>query len=184
MHNFLSRIQQVSTGKVVLAFFIPAMVIYFVMLLYTIPQVMKYSSGMDLFDLSPSGYSYEYANQLLRTLGPDGRDLYLNMQLPLDFIYPLLFSISCSLLLSWLFLKTQRQESRIFYFCFVPVAAGFFDYLENIWIIRMLTSFPNISYSDVSLANFMTIAKSGLTTAFFCLLILGGVLILKKKYSA
>lgn len=103
MKKLLSFIQRVSTGYVVLAFFIPAMIVYFVMLFYTIPQVAKYAPGMNLFDLSPTGYSFEYANELLHTLGSDGRDLYLYKQLPLDFIYPGLFAISCSLLLSWLF---------------------------------------------------------------------------------
>ena len=182
MRKLLSFIQSVSTGKVVLAFFIPAMIIYLIMLLYTIPQVAKYAPGMNLFDLSPTGYSFEYANELLCTLGSDGRDLYLYKQLPLDFIYPGLFAVSCSLLLSRLFLKSKNASSKIFYFCFVPVAAGLFDYLENICIVRILTSYPNISDISVSLASSMTIVKSGLTTAFFILLILGGALILIQKW--
>lgn len=182
MRKFLSFIQSISTGKVVLALFIPAMIVYFIMLLYTIPQVVEYAPGMNLFDLSPVGYSFEYANELLGVLGGDGRAAYLYKQLPLDFIYPGLFALSCGLLLSWLFLKSQNESSKIFYFCFVPMAAGLFDYLENVCIIHLLTSYPNISDISVSLASAMTIIKSGLTTAFFVLLIVGLVLFLRSKW--
>ena len=111
----LSFMQRVSTGKVVLALIIPAIIVYFTMLLYTIPQVSAYARGINLFDLSPTGYSFEYAIKLLDTLGSGGRELYLYRQLPLDFIYPGLFAVSCSFLLSWLFLKTQQTNSKIFY---------------------------------------------------------------------
>ena len=106
--------QRVSTGKVVLALIIPAIIVYFIMLLYTIPQVSAYAPGINLFDLSPTGYSFEYAIKLLDTLGSDGRELYLYRQLPLDFIYPGLFAGSCSLLLSWLLLKLRRPTLNYF----------------------------------------------------------------------
>ena len=181
--KLLSFMQRVSTGKVVLAFIIPAIIVYFIMLLYTIPQVSEYAPGINLFDLSLTGYSFEYAIKLLDTLGSEGRELYLYRQLPLDFIYPGLFAVSCSLLLSWLFQKTHETNSRLFYFCYIPVAAGLFDYLENIFIASILTSYPNVSEVSIFLASSMTIAKSVLTTAFFVLLIIGVILNLKKNYN-
>ncbi len=181
MRKLLSFIQQVSTGKVVLAFFIPAMIVYFIMLLYTIPQVAAYAPGMKLFDLSPMGYTFEYAVKLLEHLGREGREHYLYQQLPLDFIYPGLFAVSCSLLLSWLFLKSQDMNSKLFYFCYIPLAAGLFDYCENIFIVRILTSYPDVSIISISLASTMTIVKSVLTTVFFVLLIIAVILYLKKK---
>ena len=107
--------------------------------------------------------------------------MYLYRQLPLDFIYPGLFAGSCSLLLSWLFLTTQKTNSKLFYLCYIPVAAGLFDYFENIFIVSILTSYPNMSEVSISLASAMTIVKSVLTTASFVLLIIGVILNLKKK---
>jgi hypothetical protein len=182
MRKLLSFMQRVSTGKVVLVLIIPAVIVYFIMLLYTIPQVAAYAPGMNLLDLSPMGYSFEYAIELLDNLGSDGRELYLHEQLPLDFIYPGLFAVSCSLLLSWLFLKSQNVNSKLFYFCYIPVAAGLFDYFENIFIVRILTSYPNVSDTSISLASSMTIVKSVLTTAFFVLLTVGVILNMKKKW--
>ena len=182
MRKLLSFLQRVSTGRVVLAFIVPAMIVYFIMLLYTIPQVEKYAPEINLFDLSPTGYSFEYAIELLDALGNNGRELYLFTQLPLDFLYPGLFAVSCSLLLSWLFMKSQKASSKLFYFCYVPVMAALFDYFENIFIVCILTSYPNVSEINVSLASYMTIIKSVLTTVFFVLLIVGVILNIKKKW--
>jgi hypothetical protein len=176
MSKFLSYIQGVSTGRVVLAFFVPAMAIYFVMVFYTIPQVEAYAQGMKLFDLSPLGYSFEYASELLQALSSEGREKYLYRQLPLDFLYPGLFAVSCTLLLTWLFLKTRETSSKIFYFCLVPAVAGVFDYLENFCLVYILWYYPSISKTSIVLASAMTIFKSALTTAFFLLLVWGTVL--------
>ena len=181
MKKLITYIQSVATGKAVLGFFIPTAAVYSIMLLYTIPQVVQYAPGMKLFDLSPTGYSFVYALELLRTLGVNGRNLYLYQQLPMDFIYPGLFAVSCCLLLSWLFAKSLRANSRMFYLCFVPVVAGMFDYLENIGIIRMLTSYPNIAESHVSITSSMTVLKNGFNTVFFLLLLLGVILFIKRK---
>lgn len=170
MHRFVNKIINAASGRNVLIFLIPSLAVYFVMLLHTIPGVQSYAPEMKIFDLSPSGYSYDYAIKLFSTLGDEGRKEYLNTQLPLDFIYPALFSISSFLLLAWLFLKRYDKGSRIFYFCFVPIFAGMFDYLENIQIVVMILNFPDISNTQVVLSSAFTIAKSGLTTIFFLLL--------------
>lgn len=177
----ITFIQKAATGKMVLYFLVPAMIVYSLMLIYTIPQVEQHAQGMKLFDLSPSGYSYEYALELLGVLGTSGRSIYLYHQLPMDFIYPGLFAVSCCLLLSWLFSKSLKSRSKIFYLCLIPVAAGFFDYLENLCIIHMLTSYPNVTESQVVLSSILTILKSGFTTVFFILLVVGIILFFQQK---
>ena len=124
MRRLVQYVQNFATGKTVLIFFIPTMIVYGIMLLYTIPRVGQYAPKMKLFDLSPTGYSFLYANELLDALGAEGRNLYLYQQIPLDFIYPGLLAVSYCLLLSWLFAKSLNSDSKVFYLCFVPVAAG------------------------------------------------------------
>ncbi len=181
MKKIITFIQKAATGKTILIFFVPAMVAYATMLLYTIPQVTQHASGMKIFDLSPTGYSFAYASELRQALGESGRDLYLYRQLPVDFIYPGLFAISCCLLLFWLFAKSVNARSSIFYFCLIPVAAGFFDYLENIFIVQMLISYPDVSELYASIASIMTLLKSMFTTAFFVMLLAGVVLFLRHR---
>ncbi len=151
------------------------------MLLYSIPQVEQYAPGIKIFDLSPGGYSYEYSMQLLATLGIAGRDTYLYRQLPLDFVYPVFFAISSCLLLAWVFSKGKVQTPAVYYLCLVPILAGLFDYLENIQIILMLVSYPDISERRVVVSSLTTIGKSGLTTAFLVILVIGCFRIAWKK---
>ena len=171
MQRFIDKLVGVASGRNVLIFFIPAMAVYLVMLFITIPGVESYTNKMKVFDLSPGGYSYDYAVKLLFTLGTDGRMEYLNRQLPLDFIFPALFSISSALMLTWLLLKRYDKGSRIFYLCFVPIAAGIFDYLENIQIVLMILIYPDVTRTQVALSSASTMVKSGLTSLFLFILL-------------
>ncbi len=175
--------QKYSTGRVISVLFILTMTVYFVMLSYSIPAVSAFAPDLPIFDLSPAGYSLTYADELLNALGTKGRETYLSSQLPLDFIYPGLFSITFSLLLVWLFGKTCRVNSKIYYFALVPFLAGMFDYVENIFIIKMIHSFPELQASTVNIASTFTILKSSFTMFFFVLLIAGLVLLFRQKVS-
>ncbi len=181
MEVLISFMQRCSTGKVITFLFVLTMAVYLTMLSYSIPAVTAFAPQLPIFDLSPFGYSFDYASELLDTLGVEGRNLYLSTQLPLDFIYPGLFSITYSLLLVWLFGKTFNENSKIYYLAFVPVLAGIFDYVENVFIIKMINSFPDLQITTVKVASLFTILKSSFTMIFFVLLIVGFVLLLKQK---
>src|SRR6056297_2304532 len=174
MRRFIDKMVDVASGRNVLIFLIPSLTVYLFMLFHTIPGVESYAPEMKLFDLSPSGYSYDYAVELLSVLGNDGRKEYLIRQLPLDFIYPALFSISSFLMLAWLFLKRNDKGSRIVYLCFVPVA-GIFDYLENIQIVLMILNYPDITKAQVILSSAFTMVKSGLTSLFVFILLFASI---------
>lgn len=160
-----------ASGRNVLIFFIPSLAVYLLMLFNTVPGVESYAPEMKIFDLLPSGYSYDYAVKLLSALGHDGRKEYLSKQLPLDFIYPVLFSISSFLTLAWLFLKRNDKNSNIFYLCFVPIVAGIFDYLENIQIVLVILNYPDITKAQIVLSSVFTMVKSGMTSLFFFILL-------------
>ena len=173
MKKVLSMFQEKAAGRTVLLLFILTMASYFYMLMFSIPKVENYAPGTNLFDLSPSGYSYDHAVSLLTSLGESGRSVYLTQQLPADFIYPGLFAISYSLLLTWLFLKSFDPKSWVYYIVFFPILAGLFDYLENIGIILMIHAYPELTPGLVRFASIMTVLKSSFTTLFFLALIFG-----------
>ncbi len=183
MKVLIRFMQKHSTGKVIISLFLLTMAVYFTMLSYSIPAVSVFAPDLPIFDLSPLGYSFTYANELLNSLGTEGRNLYLTTQLPLDFIYPGLFSITYSLLLVWIFGKTFNVNSKIYYFALVPFLAGVFDYVENIFIIKMISSFPDLQVTTVKIASTFTILKSSFTMFFFVLLIIGLALFGKQKMS-
>ncbi len=143
--TILNLISKYSNGKIIIILFILTQIIYFLMLFYTIPIVTNYANGMEILDLQPLGFTAEYALNLMESLGSEGRDYYLCRQIPLDLIYPLLFGITYSLLLFYLFKKTKIKD-RYYFLTLIPLFGGFFDYIENIGIILMLKSYPNFSH--------------------------------------
>lgn len=181
MERMFNWVQKYSTGKIVSSLLALTMVVYILMIGYSIPAVTAFAPELPIFDMSPTGYTFAYANELLSTLGVEGRHLYLTTQLPLDFIYPSLFSISYSLLLVWLFRKTFKADSKIYYVALVPFIGGVFDYMENLSIIKMINSFPNLQESTVEMASTFTIIKSSFVTAFFVLLMVGFMLLIKQR---
>lgn len=175
MKKIIHSLKKLASGKTVLILFAITMSVYLLMLFYTIPMVESFAPNTALFDLSLSGYSYQHAISLLKELGNEGRQMYLSRQLPLDFIYPGLFAMSYTLLLIWLFSKSFETTSKIYYLAFIPALGGLFDYLENIYIIRMINTFPDLSTGLVQVASTFTLLKSIFTTVFFLLLFAGFV---------
>ncbi len=172
MNKVIAFLQHASKGKVVITLFVLTNLIYGVILGYSIPLVLSFAPDSILFDMSPAGYSYAQAIELLQSLGVDGRNAYLAVQIPLDFVYPAMFIVSYAFLITWILKQYLPRDSKLFFLAFVPVLAGIFDYLENFSIISMLNSFPDASERLVTRASSFTIAKSGFTTVFFVILIL------------
>lgn len=178
-----------TSGKKILGLFILTNVVYLFMLFVTIPKTMGFSNGMKLLDMLPTGYNRDYVIELFRTLGENGREIYLTNQLPVDMIYPLLFGITYSFLLAYFLKKLNKLKSPFTYLCLLPIIAGIADYSENIGIITMLYSYPDLSEVAVKTTNSFSLIKSISTSVFFIVLIiilimLGFKTINRKKTSA
>jgi len=171
MNRAISFLQRAASGKAVLILFVLTNVVYAAILGYSIPLVLSFSPESILFDMSPAGYSYAEAIELLKSLGLDGRNAYLTIQIPIDLVYPAMFAVSYALMITWILKQGLPKHSRAYLLAFVPVLAGLFDYLENASIVVMLSGFPDVSESLVTSASSFTIAKSGLTTLFFVVLL-------------
>ena len=171
MNRVISVLQSASSGRVVLGLFVLTNVIYGTILGYSIPLVLSFSPESILFDMSPAGYSYAEAIELLKSLGPKGRNAYLTIQIPIDLVYPAMFGVSYALMITWILKQGLPKQSRVYLLAFVPIFAGLFDYLENASIVAMLYAFPDVSENLVKIASSFTIAKSGLTTLFFLVLL-------------
>ena len=159
-------------GKKILFLFLLTNLVYVYMLFISIPKVMSYSKGMDILDMRPIGYAPFLVEMLFDNLGEQGRAAYLWSQIPIDMIYPLLFGISYCLLLAFLFKRLNKLHKPVFYLAYLPVLAGFFDYLENIGIIILLRNYPPVSSSLVNTTSLFTLLKSGFTTIYFVVLII------------
>ena len=185
MNRVIKTLEKNISGKKVLSLFILTNVVYLFMLFVTIPKTMGFSNGLKLLDMLPTGYNQEYVNELFRTLGENGRETYLTNQIPVDMIYPLLFGLTYSLLLGYFLKKLNKLKSPFIYLCLLPIIAGIADYLENIGIITMLNSYPDLTETIVNATNTSSVIKSTSTSIFFIalivILIILGIKFLKRN---
>ncbi|WP_108804249.1 hypothetical protein [Aquimarina sp. Aq107] len=171
MKRLTKFIDKNISGKKVLGLFILTNVVYTFMLTVTIPKTMEFSNGMKLLDMMPTGYDLDYVRELFSLLGENGRLTYLNNQIPVDMIYPLLFGLSYYLLLGYLLKKLNKLNSVYNFLCLLPIIAGIADYLENIGIIVMLKNYPELTEVAVKSTSSFSLIKSISTSIFFIVLI-------------
>lgn len=171
MRRLTKFIERNLSGKKVLGLFILTNVVYFFMLTITIPNTMKFANGMKLLDMMPLGYNPKYVNELFVALGENGRWTYLTNQIPVDMIYPLLFGLSYCLVIAYFLKKLNKLNVPYSYLCLLPMIAGSADYFENIGIIAMLKTYPELPSFLVKTTNLFSILKSISTSTVFVALI-------------
>lgn len=130
--------------------------------LFLLPAIEQTTAGIRCFDMNP-GYDFAAAQRFLSLLSPDGRALYLHVQLPLDFLYPLAYGCCFGCLLFYL-------TGRFSALHLLPLLLAAFDYAENISILRMLTV--------AELSPALAAAGSVFTTVKTVLLYLNGLVLL------
>jgi len=167
MSNLLLKF---ATGRLVLSLFIITMCVYAWIVFFSIPSVIEESPETVLFDMSPFGYSLDYARDLLKAIGEEGRHKYLSQQLPIDLIYPGLFAVTYTLMLAWIVSKLSLGSSWLHYALYVPAFAGLFDYIENFGIYLMIVNYPDLNHGVVLFSSIFTISKSVMTIVFYFLL--------------
>lgn len=160
-----------STGKNVLVLFVLSTLVYVAMLAFTIPKTAEFANGMKLPDMMPEGYSSGYIMELFTALGEAGRNMYLQVQLPLDMVYPFLFALCYSLLFAYFLQKIKKQHTLLIFLCLLPVIGGVSDYFENIGLYYLLNNFPNFSEQTVDIISSFTVLKSTVTSIYFASLL-------------
>lgn len=100
-------------------------------------------------------------------LGQEGREFYQGRQLPLGFLYPGLFALMYSLLFAYLLQKIDLLQTPYLLLAYLPLVAGIADYCENIGILSLASSYPDIASTTVTIASNFTILKSVATSIYF-----------------
>jgi hypothetical protein len=132
-------------------------------------------SGQVPFDMRPLGYGPQDAVALLEGLGAEGRNYYLSHQILLDTAYPALLALTLVSVMRW-FGKSIPSHRFVRMGIVLSVGAALCDYSENLCIVAMILSWPDLSASLVYVSSVATIAKSVLTTAAVMFAIWIGVL--------
>ncbi len=88
-------------------------------------------------------YTPTKAFEMLDKYGDAGRAIYLKIELTADIIYPIIYMLFYGLLISWLFQRAFKSDSKIQKWNVVPVGAWFFDLLENVGVVSLLAIYPS-----------------------------------------
>jgi hypothetical protein len=169
------------TIKMWLLFLISSQAIFLLMQTHSIPKIVKEAGGLMIFDVKPLGYSFTYAVEFLSRLSEEGYNVYLHVQLPLDFFFPLLNCMAGLFLFGLLIRFSHKftgKSALTIHSSFskivlsLPLIAMICDYLENILIVMMLTYQSAVPKGIVYAGNAFTITKSMATSLYYSLAII------------
>lgn len=166
------------------ALFAVTLVVYGVMLGWSLPTVSAAAGGLVPFDLRPGGYSLEEAKQFIGALSPEGVAFYRDVQHKFDIAYPALSSLTMFFALAWLL---PKRIGAWRYLVAVPaLAIAVLDYLENGVVDQMLAvGAAGLTGDLVASASQWTQLKSAVTsvvmTAILLLLIWHGIAALTRR---
>lgn len=87
-------------------------------------------------------YTPDKAYGMIEAYGEYTRTFYRNFELTVDIIYPIVYTLFFSLLITWLFKKGFAESSPMQRLNTMPFGAWLFDLLENVGIVSMISVYP------------------------------------------
>lgn len=126
-------------------------------------------------------YSPEYAFSAVASYGEDGRSQMVWIHLA-DFILIILYTSMFCLSISWLFKRSFKPDSRMQRLNLVPLLGGFFDMMENIWILILLLAYPSQPNVAAWLSTIFTTSKYIMSIPIILLLMIGLVMGLMNRF--
>lgn len=175
-------LQKYAKGPLVLLFLALDLLFVAFILPNTEAQMKATSGGVGPIDLQ-FFYTPEKVYSMVGAYGAAGRAVYRTFELTGDIIYPIIYTLFFSLLLSWLFRRGFAGDSRWQSSNVLPFGALFFDLLENICIVTMLTIYPATPAPLAWLATSFTMIKWSFAVVTLLLVLVGVVMVLSRLVS-
>lgn len=127
------------------------------------------SPDMSLF------YSPEELYQLAEAYGAEGREAYIRARFTFDMIWPVVYMVFLSVVISWVYGKAFEADSWWQRMNVVPVLGALFDYLENVSTSLVMWRYPERTGVVDLLAPVFTLVKWVFVGGSFGLLVVGVV---------
>jgi len=126
-------------------------------------------------------YTPEQAFSAVASYGDTGRIQMIWIHLA-DFILITLYTSMFGLSISWLFKRGFKPDSRMQRLNLIPVLGGFFDVMENIWIMIMILVYPAQPTIVAWLSTISTTAKYIMGVPIVLLLLIGLVRAIMNRF--
>ena len=104
-------------------------------------------------------YTPNQAFEMMNKYGEAGRSTYFNIELTADIIYPISSMLFFGILLSWLFQRGFKPDSKMQNFNLAPAGSWLFDLIENAMIVPMILMYPTQSAILAWLAMILGMVK-------------------------
>ena len=117
-------------------------------------------------------YTPEQAFSMVASYGDAGRVQMIWIHLA-DFILITFYTAMFCLSISWLFQRGFKPDSRMQRLNVVPILGGFFDAMENVWIITMILVYPAQPIAVAWLSTISTMGKYIMGIPIVLLLVIG-----------
>lgn len=185
MLSSLSKLaHRYATGRNVIIFFCLQMIISAGVLPY-MQNKFDPTGTLSVVDLM-FGFTPDEAYDKLNAYGEEGRKSYFFAEAVIDIIYPVIYTITNILLLSYVFKRGFKAGSFIQQLNIFPILAMIGDFAENAGIIGMLNAFPERADSAANFASNAGMLKwvaFGISIALFLIGIIAWIVatIQKKK---
>ncbi|MGJ7911694.1 hypothetical protein [Neobacillus sp. LXY-1] len=161
IHFINSVLNKISNGKTVIVLLTVTLsfmaMINLVNLPVSVQRIDQISNGAGILDMK-FYFTNNEAYQLLDTIQPDGRRIYLHFLLFFDMIFPFLYSLSLAVVSKVIYHKVFQSNSHELW-TLIPFVAGIFDYMENLTIMTLLKYYPRHLDFLASLAGYLTAGK-------------------------
>lgn len=119
---------------------------------------------------------------MIEQYGEFGRPFYRNVELTVDIVYPIVYLFFFGLLISWLFQRGFASTSAIRKYNILPLGAWFFDLLENIVIVILVSIFPSQPVGLAWILVLFTTVKWLFAGASILLILVGLVMAAKNGF--
>lgn len=119
---------------------------------------------------------------MIERYGEYGRPFYRNVELTVDIIYPIIYLFAFGLLISWLFQRGFSPDSKMMKLNVMPLGAWFFDLLENLNIVTLLSMYPAKPAVLAWLLMILTTVKWAFAGASILLILVGLVMAIKNGF--
>ena len=119
---------------------------------------------------------------MIEKYGEYGRPFYRNVEFTVDIIYPIVYLFFFGLLISWLFQRGFASSNPIRKYNIMPLGAWFFDLLENITIVTLLSIYPAQPTALAWILTLLTTVKWLFAGASILLILIGLVMAIKNGF--
>jgi hypothetical protein len=119
---------------------------------------------------------------MIERYGEFNRPFYRTVELTVDIVYPIVYLFFFGLLISWLFQRGFAPNSSMRKLNVMPLGAWFFDLLENVFIVILVSIYPSQPVALAWVLILLTTIKWLFAGASILLILIGLVMALKNGF--